>query len=781
MSTATIGSSLTTPVTAPAPGLVLPNIAFLWLTTGIAATALWPIYQSTQLVVLVVVAALLGTAIASLGAIFRWPAWLVLLVTIATYALSAVPLAIPSRAMFGVLPTASGLLDLATATALSWKQLLTITLPVGSYQALLVPAMVLVLGTTVLGTSVALRVRRGELAVFAPIALFIVATMFGSTTATWPLQTALGLLAAVLLWLVWWRWRRRSQSIRLLAAQAADADGRPLETVRERGFPGFRTLASAALIMVIAVAAAVATTLVLPPTHERQVLRSSIVQPFDPRSYPSPLSGFRKYELPAAADSAMLTVTGLPEGGRIRVATLDTYDGIVYSVGSGAIASESGSFTRVPFTFDQSSVRGQQVRLQVTVDGYQGVWLPTAGKFESVDFGGADGTDLRGAFYYNDTSGTAAVVRPLARGDSYTLTAVEPIQPTSLDSLRPGTAEVPRVGVLPDQLASSLDDWVRGITSPGQQLAAMVAALKEKGYISHGVSATEPASRSGHAADRITELLTDQRMIGDQEQYAVTAALMARQLGFPARVVFGFAPAVIAAGGATTITGSDVSAWIEVDTAQYGWVTVDPNPAVRDIPQEQPQDPTTIARPQSPVQPPVEEPQATNGQVPPDSTRDNPAALDPFLAIFLAVLSVVGWVLLAVAIVLAPFLAVVAAKLRRRRLRRTSSTPLLRISGGWEEFEDSILDRGFEPPASATRTEVAATVGGMQSLVLASIADRAVFAPAEPEPEQADLVWRSVHDLVAGLDTGRTRWQRIRAAISLRSLGGYSFSKFFSR
>ena len=38
-----------------------------------------------------------------------------------------------------------------------WKQLLTITLPVGSYQALLVPAFLLVLVTVVVGLSLALR------------------------------------------------------------------------------------------------------------------------------------------------------------------------------------------------------------------------------------------------------------------------------------------------------------------------------------------------------------------------------------------------------------------------------------------------------------------------------------------------------------------------------------------------------------------------------------------------------------------------------------------------
>ena len=69
----------------------------------------------------------------------------------------------------------------------------------------------------------------------------------------------------------------------------------------------------------------------------------------------------------------------------------------------------------------------------------------------------------------------------------------------------------------------------------------------------------------------------------------------------------------------------------------------------------------------------------------------------------------------------------------------------------------------------------------MQPLVLASVADRAVFAPDQTDDAQADQVWRSVGDLVATLDEDRTRWQRLMAAISLRSLGGYSVTRLSRR
>ena len=763
-------------------GFSTTTTLMLWLTTFIAAAALWPIYQSIQLVVLAGVSVLVGSAIAFSGALYRWSTLTLTVVTVGVYLLIGVPLAVPDRALYGIIPTVQGEVDLLRATALSWKQLLTITLPVGSYQSLLVPAFILVLCATVVGLSVGLRARWGELGVLAPITLFITAIVFGSTTATWPLELSLGLLATSLGWLVWRRWFRRRASIRLLAAEALDSEGRPLETVGDNNFAGFRTFIGAGVIVVLAAGSAVAATIYLPPTVQRSVLRTTVEQPFDPRVFASPLSGFRHYEQTIEANSAMLTVTGLPIGGRIRIATLDTYDGIVYSVGSSQVSSESGSFTRVPSRFDQSGTAGSPVTMRITVDGYSGIWLPTVGKFESVSFSGADASELRDSFFYNNTSGTAAVVRSLKSGDSFSLSAVDPRQPSAeqVAVLRPGTAEVPRTAELPDQLSTTLDEWTRGQSTAGTRLAAMVSAMKQTGYISHGVDPEKPASRSGHAADRITQLLTDQRMIGDQEQYAVTAALMARQLGFPARVVFGFVPEVNTQGP-TEVLGKDVSAWIEVDTAQYGWVTIDPTPPVRDIPEELPKDPTTISRPQSPVQPPIEDPTRPGIQLPPDSTQDPPATENLLLLVLLAVLQVLGWVLLGVVVVLAPFLVIIAAKVRRRMLRRRAPTAIQRISGGWQEFEDAVVDHGFDSPVSLTRTEVAATVGGLQSLVLAAVADRAVFSPEEPRDHEADQVWRAVTDLRESMNDGRTRWQRIRSAISLRSLGGYSVRRLFRR
>jgi hypothetical protein len=350
---------------------------------------------------------------------------------------------------------------------------------------------------------------------------------------------------------------------------------------------------------------------------------------------------------------------------------------------------------------------------------------------------------------------------------------VVPSQPTQaqLDDATPGSADVPRLGELPDEVALAMDGYVEGLTDPGDRLIAAISGLKEEGYISHGLDAEDPPSRSGHAADRITELFSEPRMIGDAEQYAVAAALMARQLGFPARVVFGFAPED---GGTVGIRGDDVTAWIEVNTAQFGWVTLDPVPEERPIPEEEPEDPTQVARPQSIVPPPPERADTDQDQSTPDSDQDEPDEVDPVLLAILGVLRIAGLVLAVAGVLMAPFLFIIAAKIRRRRLRRTAPDTLQRIRGGWDEFADTVVDHGYSPPASATRSELASVVGTLPSRVLAAVADRAVFSPGDPLPEDADHVWDAVGELRAVLDGNVNRRQRVKALISLRSLGGYS-------
>jgi hypothetical protein len=175
------------------------------------------------------------------------------------------------------------------------------------------------------------------------------------------------------------------------------------------------------------------------------------------------------------------------------------------------------------------------------------------------------------------------------------------------------------------------------------------------------------------------------------------------------------------------------------------------------------------------VPPPPPDLTERGDRTPPESTVDDPPApMHPLLAFLLAALTVLGWTLLGLLIVLAPFLAVIAAKLRRRRLRRTAPSPVDRISGGWREFADTAIDYRVAVPVSATRTELAEAVGGMRPLVLASVVDRALYAPGEPAAADADSVWGSVGELRDSFAKEKTRRERLTALISLRSFGRYA-------
>jgi hypothetical protein len=752
-------------------GFIAGNIVGLATTTAVAAATLWPVYESFHFVVLVAGTFAIGAAVALAGSRLAWPPWALILATVAVYFIAGVPLAIPDLAVGGVLPSAGGLHELLAATALSWKQLVTIVLPVGTYQSLLVPPFIMVLLSTVVGLSVALRARHAELGVLAPIGLFVSGIALGPSIASAPIERGLTLFVALLFWLLWLGWYRRRRAVRVVPQPLRGAT----ESASARRLGSARGLVSATAIVAIAIAAGTATAIASPASAPRDVVRAHVQQPFDPRDYPSPLSGFRSYLQPERASQALLQVTGLPAGGRVRLAALDAYDGVVYSVGSDTVSSASGSFTRLPYRLDQSTVAGTEVTLDVTVGHYSGVWVPGAGQLESIAFHGGTAPARSDSFFYNDNSGTGAVLGGLHAGDSYRSKSVVPQPVEDISALRPGTAALPPIGVVPEGVAEAIAGYVVPGDSPGVALQSVLRGLKADGYVSHGVGAQEPTSRSGHGADRITQLFTDRPMLGDAEQYAVAAALLARQIGFPARVVVGFTPAGTGGASPVTVTGSDASAWIEVQASDGSWVTIDPNPAERQVPDKQPDEPTIVSRPQSVVPPPVKEDTERRDLTPRQNTQqDAPPPVDPLAAILLAALAVAGWVLLGLALAALPFVAIVVAKARRRRLRTRSPSALERIRGGWREFADTAVDFGIEVPPMVTRTELAEAVGEPRSLLLASVVDRAVFSPGQPSADEADEVWRAVAELRALLAGARTRGQRLKALISLRSFGRYA-------
>lgn len=751
-----------------------PTAVTTLLIVAMIAAALipwWPIYESMAFIVAGAVATVAGAGIGIAGARRRWRAWMVVVAVFAAYLVLGVPAAVPGQAIAGIVPTPVGVADLLAAAALSWKQLVTIAVPVGSYQALLVPPFLSALVAATTAVTIALRSRRPAAAVVPPALLLVGGITLGVVHTTFAVEAGLAFLVATVAWLV-----RVA-----ISKRRAITSGRPVEAALADARRVFGASALVAIALVGATAASVAL-----PVPQRNVLRAELQPPFEPREHESPLAGFRAAFDPQSSEREMLRVRGLPEGAGIRIATLDTYDGIVYSVGGVDGTALSGRFTRLPYRLDQSGT--VEVRIEVSVLEYADVWVPGVGRLERIAFEGPRAEQLAEGFVYNDVLGTGAVQEGLDSGDAYTAFSVTPADPGSLVGLRPGTSVLPPPPDLPEKLAQLLDEWAPASGEPGERLDQLIEGFHREGYVSHGISDDEPPSRSGHSLDRLAELATERPMVGDGEQYAVAAALMARRIGFPARVVVGYLPSAespetdasgpAASDGATVFVSADLQAWIEVQTAEGDWLSIDPNPDLREVPEREPDEPTVVSRPQSALPPPEERTPVddldSEPDLSPDDRDDDGAA---WLQVLLGVLRVSGIVVLVLALIASPFLAIIAAKLRRRRLRRSASTAVERIEGGWQEFADSAADFGYPIRPNATRAEQAATVGGLAPLVLASVVDRAVFAPDGPSDGDDRRVWESVDDLQERLGAPRTRRERWRAAVSLTSLGGYAVTR----
>ena len=253
----------------------------------------------------------------------------------------------------------------------------------------------------------------------------------------------------------------------------------------------------------------------------------------------------------------------MPE--RVRLATLDAYDGEVFrSGGSGAV--DADRFVRVPAVARRG--RGRPVEAEIIVDGSRrhldADGRPARlGRLRRRPGGVARRPVLlqrggrgRGADGRRRTRGGRRLRRPRRRAPGR-----GPRRHRRARRRRAKASPRPRA------CARGSQEHVTG--SGGAALAGLVALLRERGYLSHGLSeGAESAawmeslpdysfqpSASGHSLARIDALFarllereTDPRAeasgnyvaaVGDDEQFAVAVALIARELGFPARVVVG--------------------------------------------------------------------------------------------------------------------------------------------------------------------------------------------------------------------------------------------------
>lgn len=697
-----------------------------------------------------VVGAILGVVLAHLVRRFRLAILPAAAAVLAAVVVVGMPVVAWGDTVLG-LPTAEAFRSFADGLVRGWARLLTTLPPTGGIDHLLAVPYVCGLVAGFGGALLAGATRSLALVVLPSAAALITGFLFGTSE---PVSLLLqGSLYAVVA-LAWMSVRRGADATVVVAGNR--------RAVRTAGALGMLVVAGLG-------ATVVGPRLPFAGADDRTVLRDEVVPPFDPHDYGSPLAAFRRYRVDLE-DQVLLTVDAVPEGvTRIRLATMDDYDNLVWNVGGGGRRG-AGYFER---TGEQLPVEpdGEEFTAEVTIGALRGVWVPQLGRSTAVAPAGDRAGDLAASLRYNAASGMLATPAGLAEGDRWRLSGVVEVLPDEqrIRAARIDTAVVEGNLQLPPDFGSFAALLVTGAANPYDQARALERELQQGAYSDggdEGVVLTPP----GHSAGRLVRFI-DGQLVGNGEQYAATMAVLARTLSLPARVVMGFE----VEPGATDveIAGADVDAWVEIAFEDIGWVPFFPTPPETNEPQPE----VVLQRPQPRVEtqlpPPVSNPPTPSTLPPLDDEVDDPPEREveqpgsgglPVVVLVSAV-AIGGPLLLALVFVG----GVVLVKRRRRSRRRSRGEPHRRIAGGWQEVLDVAVDHGHDLPARGTRREVAAVLGS-SAPQLASSADAKVFGREEPTADEAAEFWSAVDTTVRDLGRDRSTLDRVRASASLRSL-----------
>jgi hypothetical protein len=335
------------------------------------------------------------------------------------------------------------------------------------------------------------------------------------------------------------------------------------------------------------------------------------------------------------------------------------------------------------------------------------------------------------------------------------------------------------VGVAPrlvDESSSGLTQLAEGLAGDGdelERLGRLEATMREEFVLDSDVQG------GGLEQALIDRFLRDTQR-GTAEQFATSFVLLARSLGIEARVATGFVAGedgatVTPPGEPLVLSSADAAVWPEIQLNDGSWIAYDPVPAdeADDGPPPPPEPQVqTPAAPQPPIAPPPESE---------SEPTDDDEVVEP--ASESALSTVLMWVLrgsVALAAIVLPVLGaaglIIGIKYRRRRRRLRAADPADRIRGAWASATDALVDAGLAIEPSNTDSEIAsggapfAPEASAELHRLATMSSSATFGTPRHPDLLADESASCLGSIEQAVMAVRTRWQRLRWRLSLRSL-----------
>ncbi len=654
----------------------------------------------------------------------------VVLTALAAYVAGVLSATLAAKPTVGV---GTAIPDVLHAAVGGGRRALTITLPTPPAPDLLplVAVMLAVAGAL----AVALARRPGaRLSPYIPaVVAFCLALALGVHGAGSPLAVTAPLLAVLVVAVLY----------DALIRQASSTGGGP-----SRG-----ALVAVPLAVVLAAAAVLAVPAIASNSgraaaNPRHVVSPPITTPnlADPLSlYPARLSHPHTTAFTAAVDSAWRSDRPL-----WRLATFTRFDGSRWRT--------SGKAKSVGYAVPHHSAGGTQPStVTVTPISLGGIWVPVPGPVRQVGKLGL-GYQVAGQVLI-DPAGVS--------GHRYHVTAALPklsangLQRASVPSSGAAAALTQLPGCVPPALTQAAAVAVRDRSTPIEQAVAVEQYLARKGGFK-----VDPHARSGLSCSRMKSFVGKER-IGTPLQFAAACVLMLRSVGLPARLVSGFRPGKLQPGGqSVAVSDGDAYAWPEVQLSGVGWVALSPTPQAG----------TTQRNRQKALQE-VRNHVAKTKPTPAPAPAQPKAKAQPKPPSGLGVAALAGiaiGALLLTLLLLTP-ICVLAAKGVRRRLRRVRGSPATRILSAWRELLDRLAERGVDV-TPLTPTEAVAAIGNLAPAgersagKLAARVDRVVYAGADVPEDSAEDAWRSAEQASRALRRAAGRWQRLRWALSPRTL-----------
>jgi transglutaminase-like putative cysteine protease len=413
---------------------------------------------------------------------------------------------------------------------------------------------------------------------------------------------------------------------------------------------------------------------------------------------------------------------------------------------------------------------------------------------ETVTVQGEEASDYNDSLEFNPVTGDVEATKPIVEGLEYQVRSLVPnVSFASMnDSTIPSIEDRQNSADLPTYLPSNVYEvptdfcpparganecplqdsriykiaqrWTKDGDTPFEKL--LLLQNRFRGGYQHRLpgraEVNEVEVKASASADYLVEFLTETKT-GYCQQFATAFAVLARMLGYPARVSVGFLPGETSIERPThyLVRGNDAHAWPEVYFNEAGWVAFEPTPRSAAPPPAYTQQQT----PGSGVNPPALDPAATRGgrggqgprgfrdpaNVRPGrarAQRDRVAQPDVWHDSFLRLAALFGGI--AVLFLIGTPLAKVA--LNRRRYLRAKG-PRAVAGAAFAEFEQEAADLASARFPSESAHSYVKRLIAMQkiptrpALRLVDIFEEATYGPAAVSDVQSKEAVRLTRDL----------------------------------